>query len=137
MKTQKEINQLAYEIVGLAIEVHKNLGPGLLESIYEECLIEELISEGYEVKSQVKLPLVYKKKKLKNKLIIDLLIEDTIIVELKSVETLIPVFSAQLLTYMKLSQKPKGLLINFNCENITKEGLIPLVNTHFSDLPKK
>lgn len=137
MKTQTEINQLAYKIIGLAIEVHKNLGPGLLESIYEECLIEELIEAGLKVNYQVKVPLTYKTKKLKSVLKLDLLVEDTVIVELKAVEDLAPIFSAQLLTYMKLTNKPKGLLINFNVENITNDGLVPLVNKHFSALPKK
>ena len=135
MITQKYINDIAYQIVGCAIEVHKNLGPGLLGSVYEECLIEESISRGLFPKRQIAVPLVYKGKELANPLKLDLIYNDLIIVELKSVEVLLPVFKAQLLTYLKLTEKPKGLLINFNCENITKE-LIPLVTDEFAKLPK-
>lgn len=134
MLTQKHINNIAYKIVGCAIEVHKQLGPGLLESVYESCLLEELALAGLGVHSQIYLPLKYKSRELGNPLKLDLLVEDLIIVELKSVEQMIPLYSAQLLTYLKLSSKPKGLLINFNCENITKQ-LIPLVTEEFSKLP--
>jgi GxxExxY protein len=134
--TQESVNELAYKIVGCAIEVYKELGPGLLESIYEFSLSEELKSQGLQVNTQVAVPIFYKGKEAPAPLKIDLLVEDTVIVELKSVETLLPIFKAQLLTYLKLTQKPKGLLINFNCQNITKEGLIPLVTPLFSQLPK-
>ncbi len=134
MITQKYINELSYKIVGCAIEVHKNLGPGLLESIYETCLIEEIKTNGLDVKSQVPIPLIYKGKNLNANLILDIIVNDLVIVELKSVEILIPLYTAQLLTYLKLTGKPKGLLINFNCENITKH-LVPLVTEKFSVLP--
>ncbi len=135
MITQKYINDISYKIVGSAIEVHKEIGPGLLESIYEECLLEELKSIGLSIKSQIPIQLRYKDKILKSSLIIDLLVEDLIIVELKSVEKMNPLYNAQLLTYLKLMKKPKGLLINFNCENITKQ-LVPLVTEIFSNYPK-
>jgi GxxExxY protein len=134
--TQKYINDIAYKIVGCAIEVHKNLGPGLLESIYEKCLIEELKEKRLRYESQVQVPLVYKNKSLDCKLVLDILVEDLIIIELKSVETIVPVHKAQLLTYLRLTRKPKGLLINFNCENITNS-LVPLVTEEFSILPKE
>ena len=134
--TQKFINDIAYKIVGCAIEVHKNLGPGLLESVYETCLIDELLSSGLKVKSQTMVPINYKGKVLNGSLRLDLLVEDLVIVELKSVETMIPLFTAQLLTYLKLAEKPKGLLINFNCENITLQ-LVPLVTQEFAKLPKE
>ncbi len=135
MITQKHVNGIAYEIVGCAIEVHRHIGPGLLESIYETCLIEELKNQGFKVESQVLVPIVYKNLNIGNSLKLDIVVDDLIIVELKSVDILLPVFKAQLLSYLKLTSKPKGLLINFNCENITKEGLIPMVTENFSKLP--
>ncbi len=135
MKSKSEINEIAYRIVGSAIEVHKELGPGLLENIYEESLVMELESNGFIVKRQLEVPVNYKGVALKSNYRIDLLVDDLVIVELKAVEELAPVFKAQLLTYMKLLKKPKGLLINFNVGNITHEGLVPLVNEYFKQLP--
>jgi len=132
--TQKQVNEIAYEIVGCAIEVHKHLGPGLLESIYETCLIEELKSSGFKVQSQVSVPITYKNKNLGTPLKLDIVVDDLIIIELKAVDSILPVFKAQLLSYLKLTGKPKGLLINFNCENITRDGLVPLVTENFSKL---
>jgi len=134
--TQKYINEIAYKIVGCAIEVHKHLGPGLLESVYEKCFIEELLNSGLQVKSQIFLPIIYKGKDLGGQLKLDIIVEDLIIVELKAVEAMIPLYQAQLLSYLKLSEKPKGLLINFNTVNITHD-LIPLVTEEFARLPKE
>ncbi|MEZ5026032.1 MAG: GxxExxY protein [Chitinophagales bacterium] len=136
MITQNYINELYYRIVGCAIEVHKELGPGLLESIYQKCLLKELELKGFEVDEQIIIPVSYKGDSLDCDLRLDILVEDLVIVELKSVETMLPIYKAQLLTYMKLLKKPKGLLINFNTENITKD-LVPLVNEYFSILPKQ
>ena len=133
--TQKYINEIAYKIVGGAIEVHKNIGPGLLESVYESCFINELLSLGLNVKSQVCVPVMYKGKDLGGILKLDILVNDLIIVEIKAVEVMIPVYKAQLLSYLKLAQKPKGLLINFNTINITQD-LVPMVTEEFSLLPK-
>lgn len=133
--TKKYVNDIAYRIVGCAIEVHKQLGPGLLESVYETCFIEELKTQGFEIQRQVSVPIHYKGKDLGTTLVLDLLINDLIIVELKAVEMVIPVFKAQLLSYLKLTGKPKGLLINFHCENI-KDHLVPLVTEEFSKLPE-
>ncbi|MFZ4632821.1 MAG: GxxExxY protein [Saprospiraceae bacterium] len=133
--TQKEVNDLSYHIVGCAIEVHKILGPGLLEAVYEACMLLELRNAGLEAARQVHIPIVYKGTPLIHPLKIDLLVNNLIIVELKSVESILPVFKAQLLSYMALAQKPKGLLINFNTDNIVKS-TVPLVNTLFSNLPK-
>ncbi len=105
---------MSREIIGAAIEVHKELGPGLLESVYESCLVSELQHRGCRVKSQVSLPLYYKGEKLEKEFRIDLLIEDEIIVELKAVEELLPIHEVQLVTYLKLADKRLGLLINFN-----------------------
>lgn len=135
MITQKYINDLSYKIIGYAIEVHKNLGPGLLESVYEACFIDELKNSGLGVRSQVYVPVLYKGKDLGGSLKLDLLVEDLIIVEEKAVEVMIPLFKAQLLSYLKLTGKPKGLLINFHCENI-KEQLVSLVTEEYAKLPK-
>jgi GxxExxY protein len=134
--TQKYINDIAYKIVGCAIEVHKHIGPGLLESVYEKCFIEELINAGLFVRTQVYLPIIYKGKDLGGQLKLDILVNDLIIVENKAVETMIPLYQAQLLSYLKLSGKPKGLLINFNSTNITQD-LVPMVTEEFSSLPKE
>jgi GxxExxY protein len=135
MITQKYINDIAYKTIGCAIEVHKNLGPGLLESVYERFLIEELSDSGLLVKSQVYVPIIYKGKDLGGTLKLDLLVNDYIIVELKAVDFIIPLFKAQLLSYLKLTGKPKGLLINFHCENIVEQ-MISLVTEEFAKLPK-
>jgi GxxExxY protein len=113
---------LSEKIIGCAIEVHKALGPGLLESAYEECLDYELKSIGLDVKRQKPVPIVYKEIKLECGYRIDLLVEDKIIIELKSVEVLNPVHEAQILTYMKFAQKRLGLLMNFNVTKL-KDGL--------------
>ena len=135
MITEKLINEISYQIVGCAIEVHMNLGPRLLESIYHQCLFDEIRISGLSVKSNIAVPISYKGKELGEPLRLDLLVEDLIIVELKAVEIIHPVHKAQLLTYLKLAEKPKGLLINFHTENITK-GLTPLGNEIFASLPE-
>ncbi|MBO5205222.1 MAG: GxxExxY protein [Prevotella sp.] len=109
-----DINTLTGKIIGAAIEVHRELGPGLLERIYEVCLVEELRSLGLKVESQKDLPIIYKDKFMEEVLRIDLLVEDRVIVELKTAESLLPVHRAQILSYMKLAQKEVGLLINFH-----------------------
>ena len=131
--TENEISKI---LVNIFFQVHKTLGPGLLESVYESCLIEELLIKHFDVKSQVLLPVKYKGKELGSALRIDILVDDLVIIELKSVEIMIPLYKAQLLAYLKLTNKPKGLLINFNCENITEQ-LVPLVTEEFAKLPKE
>ena len=108
------INHLSYKIIGCAMKVHTALGPGLLESVYEKALEYELKKSGLEVKSQVALPFVYEDIKFDIGFRLDLLVEDTIIIELKSVENLADVHHKQLLTYLKLTDKKLGLLMNFN-----------------------
>jgi len=134
MITQKYINEISYKIIGCAIEVHKYLGPGLLESVYERCFINEMSMSGLIVKSQIYVPVKYKGIDLGGSLKLDLLVNDLIIVEEKAVEQMIPLYNAQLLTYLKHTEKPKGLLINFNCENI-KGQLVSLVTKNFALLP--
>lgn len=137
MLTQEHINKLTYSILGCAIEVHKVLGPGLLESIYQKCFVEELKNKNLVFATQLYVPIEYKGKHLDAELRLDVLVEDSIVVELKAVDALHPIHDAQLLTYMKLLQKPKGILINFNCTNIFKEGQKTLVNELFAQLPKQ
>jgi GxxExxY protein len=137
MITQSNIDQLTYKIIGCAIEVHKELGPGLLESIYEKCLIHELKLNGFDVKNQISIPLFYKGIDMDCNLRFDILVNDLVVVELKSVVMMNPIFEAVLLTYMKLLQKPKGILVNFNCKNIFHEGQKTFVNEYYARLPLK
>ena len=121
------LNLLTEQIIGAAIEVHRQTGPGLMESAYEECLCYELSQSGLAFKRQVPLAVTYKGIQLDCGYKMDLVVEDTVVLELKTVDHLLPVHSAQLLTYLKLSGKPIGLLINFN-EPVLKKGLKRLVN---------
>jgi GxxExxY protein len=107
-------NELSGEIIGAAIEVHRILGPGLLESLYEEALVLELQQRKVKVFRQVEVPVEYKGYRLANQLRLDLLVDDLIVVEVKSVERILPVHEAQLLGYLRLTGKRLGLLINFN-----------------------
>ncbi len=125
--TKDELNNLGTKVIGAAIEVHKELGAGLLESVYESCLIEELSQLGIKTKSQAELPIFYKKKQLKKTYRIDLLVEDEIIIELKCVDVLLPVHEVQLVTYMKLANKKLGYLMNFNVSHL-KYGIKRKVN---------
>ncbi len=115
-------SDLTQGILNCAFSVHNELGPGLLESSYEACLYHELILNGFKVRKQVHLPLVYKEIKLDAGYRIDLLVNEKVIVEIKAVETLIPIHTAQLLTYLKLSDCKVGLLINFNVK-LLKDGI--------------
>lgn len=137
MVTQKQINDLTYKIIGFAIEVHKELGPGLLESIYEKCLAHLLQLNGHKVSRQQVVPINFQGLYLDCDLRYDLLVDELIVVELKTVDEFHPVHEAKLLTYLKLLKKPKGILINFNCTNIFKEGQKTLVTEYFRELPKE
>jgi GxxExxY protein len=125
--TEIEYNELTKLVIKCAIEVHKELGSGLLESVYEVCLLKLLREEGLNVKYQVKLPVFFRKEKLEKEFIIDILVNNVLILELKSVETLLPIHEAQLVTYLKLSGKKLGLLINFNVEFL-KDGIRRRIN---------
>ena len=135
MVTQKYINSLTSIVLGCAIEVHKELGPGLFERTYEKALLMLIGERGLKVKSQLEVPVVFKGKEIDNALRLDLLVEDLIIVEIKAVEKLLPVHQAQLLTYLKLLNKPKGMIINFYCTNIFREGQKTYVTEQFALLP--
>ena len=131
--TKKEVTQLSYDIVGFAIKVHKKLGPGLLESVYEECLKYELEKNGYDVKQQLIIKIEYDDLELESELRLDLLVNDCVVVELKTVDTFHPIHEAKILTYMNLLKRPQGLLINFFTTNITKSTK-PFVNDYFQML---
>ena len=122
-----ELNEITEKIIGCAIKVHTALGPGLLESTYEVCLIHELGKQNLQVFSQVFLPVVYDGVRLDAGYKIDLLVEDKIIVELKTVERVLPVHEAQLISYLKLSNRRIGLLINFNVGRL-RDGIRRLAN---------
>jgi GxxExxY protein len=122
-----ELNEITQTIIGCAIRVHKALGPGLLENTYEVCLVHELSKAGLNVRSQVELPVVYDGIRLDAGYRIDLLVEETVIVELKAVETIHPIHEAQVISYLKLSGRKIGLLINFNVKMLTN-GIKRLAN---------
>lgn len=135
MVTQKTLNQLTKEIIGCAIEVHKEFGPGMLEKTYEKAMLILLKEKGLKVESQLEVPVLFRDIVIDNALRLDILVEDLIIVELKAVERILPVHEAQLLTYLKLLKKPKGVLINFYCTNIFYQGQKTFVTSEFSRLP--
>lgn len=135
--TKQYLNDLTYNLIGCCINVHNELGPGLLESVYHQCLIEELKYEQLSFVSELIVPVNYRNLKIETNLRADLLIENCLVVELKSVNNIKPIFEAQLLTYMNLLKAPKGILINFNCKNIFREGQKTFVNHFFSELPEK
>jgi GxxExxY protein len=120
-------NELSNQIIGLAIEVHKQLGPGLLESTYEQCLAYELVQAGIPFEQQKQLPVQYKGIRLDCGYRLDLLVDNKVIVEIKAVESLLPIHEAQLLTYLKLSNVKLGLLLNFNVM-MMKQGIKRVAN---------
>ncbi|MBK9698871.1 MAG: GxxExxY protein [Flavobacteriales bacterium] len=125
-------NEISSLVIKAAIAVHRALGPGLLESVYQVCLLAELRSMGLRVQEQVAVPIVYRGERLANDLRIDLLVEDRVIVEIKAVEELHPIHTAQLLTYLKLTNKKLGLLINFNTTKLI-EGLERVMNGYLDE----
>ena len=133
--TQKYLDELTYEVIGAAIEVHKLMGRGLLESVYQECLKEEFIHRKINFLSEFKFPVVYKNKQLNIEFRCDFFIENGLVLELKSITQLNEIHEEQLLNYMKLLKSPKGVLINFNCKNIFHEGQKTHVNEYFKQLP--
>ena len=133
--TKSFLKELTYEVIGAAIEVHHQLGPGLLESVYHRCLEQEFKIRGVSFASQLKTPIIFKGIEMNSELRCDFLVKDALVVEIKSIEGILPVHKAQLLTYMSLLGKPKGIIINFNCTNIFHEGQITIVNRLFAGLP--
>ncbi len=123
-----DINQLSSKIIRAAINVHRELGPGLLESVYQSCLAIEIGEMGLAVKAEVPIPIIFRGRKITDQgFQIDLLVEDLIVVELKSVDQVKAVHKKQLLTYLRLTRKPLGLLINFN-EVLLKDGITRIIN---------
>lgn len=129
--TKNYLKELTYQINGAAIEVHKELGPGLLESVYHKCLKKELFSRGISFESELHVPISFKGYELETELRCDLLIEKCIVVELKAIENLAPIHQAQILSYMKLLKAPKGILYNFHCVNLFSNGQKTFVNDYF------
>ena len=134
--TQTYLDELTYDVIGAAIEVHKTLGSGLLESVYQKCLEEELKYRNINFQSEKTISVIYRDKEMNVDFRCDFFIENCLVVELKSVNEMSSIFEAQLLTYMKLLKSPKGILINFNCFNIFKEGQKTFVNEYFKLLQK-
>ena len=135
--TQKYLDELTFNVIGAAIEVHKNMGSGLLESVYQQCMIEELTNRNINFVSEFKVPVVYKGKELDIEFRCDLFVENCLVVELKSVSEIKPIHDAQVLNYMNLLKVPKGIIINFNFFNIFREGQKTFVNEYFKKLEKK
>jgi GxxExxY protein len=127
MSEKEELNRITHTIIGAAIEVHKHLGPGLLESAYEACTAFELLERGLQVEQQKPLPLIYKDVRLDCGYRLDLLVEGRVVVEIKVVDKLLPIHEAQLLSYLKLTKCKVGLLINFNVK-VLVDGIIRLAN---------
>jgi GxxExxY protein len=122
MAALNQNDPLTERIIGFAIEVHRHLGPGLLESAYEECLCHELSQDGLMFQRQMPLPVIYKSVRLDCGYRLDIVVENSVVIELKSVERLMPIHEAQLITYLKLSGVPTGLLLNFNTP-VLREGI--------------
>ena len=127
MRENDRLDQISHRIIGAAIEVHRHLGPGLLESAYQSCLVFELRQLGVKLEEQKPLPVVYKQVKLDCGYRLDLIVEDEIIVEIKAIEKLLPIHEAQLLSYLRLAKKRVGLLMNFHVP-VLKNGMKRIVN---------
>ena len=134
MITQSYIEKLTYNIIGACIEVHKIVGPGLLESVYQKCLEEELRIQNINFISELQIPIDYKGKIVNSDFRCDFLIADCIILEIKSVKDIDDIHKAQVLNYMNLLKVPKGILVNFNVTNIFHEGQKTFVNKYFQQL---
>lgn len=132
--TKQDLKDLVYQVNGAAIEVHKSLGPGLLESVYHKCLKHELELRKIKFQSELLIPIQYKGIEVDTELRCDFLIEEKLVVELKSVTEMKPIFEAQILSYMNLLKTPIGLLINFNVTNIYKEGQKTYINNLYNQI---
>ena len=135
--SKQYVDKLTYEIIGAAIDVQKEMGPGLLESIYEECMLLELELRGIKATSQKSVPIIYKDTLLDSNFRCDLLVEDCVVVELKAVSKMAPIFNAQAISYARLLKVPKSIVINFTCKNIFREGQKTFVNKYYSLLPEQ
>jgi GxxExxY protein len=133
--SQTYINHLTFEINGVLIEVHKHLGPGLLEKIYHRCLLHELTLREIPFESEANLPFSYKDLDLSSDLRCDIIVDNCVMIEIKAVQEIIPYFKAKLISHMKLAKVPRGILVNFNVSNIMSEGYFPLKNDYYDALP--
>jgi len=131
---KKLLDEITYNIIGAAIEVHKALGPGLLESVYHQCMKHELALRNISFDSELTMPVHYKGINLNTELRCDLFVEEFIVVELKNVDKIAPIHEAQIHTYMKLLHAPKGIIINFNSFNIFNDGQKTVVNEFYRQL---
>jgi GxxExxY protein len=134
MITKSYLKDLIYKVNGAAIEVHKALGPGLLESVYHKCMKHELSLRNINFQSELIIPVNYKGIEIEAQLRCDLFVENILPVELKAIEGILPIHEAQLMTYMKLLEAPEGLLLNFNVTNIFNEGQKTFVNELYRNL---
>lgn len=134
MITQAYITDLTYTINGACIEVYKILGPGLLESVYHKCLEEEFRLRNINFQSELKIPIIYKGKEINCEFFCDFLIEDLIVLELKSVSSITDIHKAQIINYINLMKKPKGILVNFNVKNLYHDGQETFVNKYYETL---
>jgi GxxExxY protein len=134
--TKAIINELTFKVNAAIIEVHKILGPGLLENVYHKCLMYELDLRKIRFHSEISIPITYKDLNLTTDFRCDLLIENCIIIEIKAVQEIIPFFKAKLINHMKLTETPKGILVNFNVSNIMREGHHTFINKFYEELPE-
>lgn len=134
--TQAYLDELTYEINGAAIEVHRTLGPGLLEKVYKSCLAREFELRSINYHQELLIPIDYKGSQVNADLRCDFIVEDLICIELKAVKEHLPIFDAQLMTYLKLLELPKGILYNFFVVNLFTQGTKTIVTKQFQDLPR-
>lgn len=132
--TKRYLNELQYAVTGAAIYVHKELGPGLLESVYHKCMKHELAHRGLHFQSELRIPITFRNQELEADLRLDLWVENILPVELKAVDQIHPLHEAQILSYLKLLAAPKGLLINFHCSNIYRDGQRSYLSELYRDL---
>ncbi|MBS1592973.1 MAG: GxxExxY protein [Bacteroidetes bacterium] len=133
--TKKKLDELTYKVIGAAIEVQKHMGIGLLEGTYQKCFEQELKLQGLRSRTELVVPVIYKGVDIMADLRCDVLVEECLVVELKTVEKILPIHRAQLMSYMTLLKAPKGILINFNSLNIFQLGQETFVNDFYKDLP--
>lgn len=129
--TKKYLKEITYNVIGAAIEIHKSLGPGLLESVYHECMKHELSLRKIYFLTEISMPVRYKEIEVATNLRCDLFVENCLAVEIKAFKTIEPIFEAQIITYMKLLEAPQGLIINFNCVNIFSDGQKTYINDFY------
>lgn len=132
--TKRELDDLSFKVIGAAIEVHKRLGPGLLESVYQKCLEIELSSCNLKYKKEMDIPVYYRDRLIDMQFRCDFFVEDILVVELKAVSEVLPIHEAQVLNYINLLEVPKGILINFNVSNIFYQGQKTFVNKYYEML---